>query len=273
MDAAGPEEPQTKGGEEAGEGGSDDTLGASSDAQSAQATITEEKLSPSRTAGTIDPHHGSDTTYRKLFIGGLAWQTTTERLRDHFAVYGELVEAVVIADKASGRSKGYGFVTYARDGDAAKALKNASPTIDGRRTNCNLAAFGNVRTRDRSRNNYFDRGGGYGGRGQGGPYYYDQQGMLYGTPGQMEGYGGGMQGYGPPMGGMGMGAFNPYNMGFNPMMMQQQAAQGMMGGGGGFMMAPGYDGAMYGMQGSPHVAPDMPLDASMAHLSLGGPDN
>jgi len=58
----------------------------------------------------IDPHHGADTTYKKLFIGGLAWQTTTERLKEHFSVYGDLVEAIVISDKTTGRSKGYGFV-------------------------------------------------------------------------------------------------------------------------------------------------------------------
>lgn len=51
-----------------GEGGSDDTLATSSDAQSAQATVTEERLSPQRKPVYIDPHHESDTTVRCLIF-------------------------------------------------------------------------------------------------------------------------------------------------------------------------------------------------------------
>jgi len=238
--------------------------------------------------GKIDPHHGADTTYKKLFIGGLAWQTSTERLKEHFAHYGDLVEAVVITDKTTGRSKGYGFVTYAREEDASKALKNTSPTIDGRRTNCNLAAFGNVR-RDRpgARNNFEGRNN-YGGRGghNGGPYYYDQQQMMmYGNMQQQmdnSQYGG--MGFPGAMGGSPnqMGNFNqmPY-MAF-PAMMMQPAAAGMMMTPQGFMMAPQqqFDGAngggmMYGggMQhgGSPNQ-PDMgdlqALGGAMTELTL-----
>lgn len=51
-----------------------------------------------------------DTTYTKVFVGGLAWETHKETLKKHFEQFGEILEAVVITDKASGRSKGYGFV-------------------------------------------------------------------------------------------------------------------------------------------------------------------
>lgn len=51
-----------------------------------------------------------DTTLTKVFVGGLAWETPSEGLHEHFKEYGEILEAVVIADRDTGRSKGYGFV-------------------------------------------------------------------------------------------------------------------------------------------------------------------
>jgi hypothetical protein len=52
-----------------------------------------------------------DTTFTKVFVGGLAWETRSEGLRAHFEAYGDILEAVVITDRATGRSKGYGFVS------------------------------------------------------------------------------------------------------------------------------------------------------------------
>ena len=52
-----------------------------------------------------------DTKYRKLFVGGLPWTTTTETLRKHFEQHGEIEEAAVIFDKETGKSKGFGFVS------------------------------------------------------------------------------------------------------------------------------------------------------------------
>lgn len=51
-----------------------------------------------------------DTTYTKVFVGGLAWETQKETMKKYFEQFGEILEAVVITDKATGRSKGYGFV-------------------------------------------------------------------------------------------------------------------------------------------------------------------
>ncbi|XVF75486.1 hypothetical protein PTKIN_Ptkin13bG0191700 [Pterospermum kingtungense] len=83
-----------------------------------------------------------DTTLTKVFVGGLAWETPKEALRDHFQKYGEILEAVIISDKLTGRSKGYGFVTF-KDAEAAKkACEDATPTINGRRANCNIASLG-----------------------------------------------------------------------------------------------------------------------------------
>lgn len=53
-----------------------------------------------------------DTTYTKVFVGGLAWETQKETMKKYFEQFGEILEAVVITDKATGRSKGYGFVSF-----------------------------------------------------------------------------------------------------------------------------------------------------------------
>lgn len=53
-----------------------------------------------------------DTTLTKVFVGGLAWETQKEVMQEHFNQYGEILEAVIISDKLTGRSKGYGFVSF-----------------------------------------------------------------------------------------------------------------------------------------------------------------
>ena len=58
----------------------------------------------------------------KLYVGGLPYSTTEDALREHFAQAGEVVSAVIIMDKMSGRSKGFGFVEMSSDEDAQKAI-------------------------------------------------------------------------------------------------------------------------------------------------------
>ncbi|KAM1253085.1 hypothetical protein ACFX2J_041015 [Malus domestica] len=96
--------------------------------------------------------HGQfgDTTLTKVFVGGLAWETPKEALREHFDKYGEILEAVIISDKLTGRSKGYGFVTFKEPEEAKKACEDATPVINGRRANCNLASLGARRPRSAS---------------------------------------------------------------------------------------------------------------------------
>ncbi|KAK7405316.1 hypothetical protein VNO78_06534 [Psophocarpus tetragonolobus] len=84
-----------------------------------------------------------DVSQRKLFIRGLGWDTTTDGLRSLFSAFGDLEEAVVILDKATGKSKGYGFVTFRHVDGALLALREPSKRIDGRVTVTQLAAAGN----------------------------------------------------------------------------------------------------------------------------------
>ncbi|XP_043708534.1 RNA-binding protein 24-A [Telopea speciosissima] len=86
-----------------------------------------------------------DTTYTKVFVGGLAWETQSETMRRYFEQFGEILEAVVITDKNTGRSKGYGFVTFRDPESARRACADPNPVIDGRRANCNLASLGRPR--------------------------------------------------------------------------------------------------------------------------------
>ncbi|CAM8946394.1 unnamed protein product [Rhodiola kirilowii] len=86
-----------------------------------------------------------DTTLTKVFVGGLAWETPIEKMREYFEQFGEILEAVIITDKNTGKSKGYGFVTFGDPESAKRAVADANPTIDGRRANCNIAATGRPR--------------------------------------------------------------------------------------------------------------------------------
>jgi len=83
-----------------------------------------------------------DTTYTKIFVGGLPYHTTDASLREYFQVFGEIEEAVVITDRQTGKSRGYGFVTMVDKPGADRACKDPNPVIDGRKANVNLAYIG-----------------------------------------------------------------------------------------------------------------------------------
>lgn len=59
---------------------------------------------------------------KKLYVGGLPYATTEDQLRDAFSQAGAVSSAIVIMDKMTGRSKGFGFVEFAADEDAQKAI-------------------------------------------------------------------------------------------------------------------------------------------------------
>lgn len=94
---------------------------------------------------------------KKLFVGGLSWGTDEEGLRTAFAEHGEVTDAAVITDRDTGRSRGFGFVTFAQAEEAERALEalNGQP-LDGRTLRVDYAT-------DNRRG-----GGGGGGRGGGG---------------------------------------------------------------------------------------------------------
>ena len=78
---------------------------------------------------------------KKLFVGGLSWDTTDDGLRQAFAVHGEITEAKVITDRDTGRSRGFGFVIFAQDEDGKTAIaKTDGTTLDGKTIKVNEGA-------------------------------------------------------------------------------------------------------------------------------------
>lgn len=90
----------------------------------------------------MHPTIKKDTTFTKIFVGGLPYHTTDTSLRKYFETFGDIDEAVVITDRQTGKSRGYGFVTMMDRGAAERACKDPNPIIDGRKANVNLAYLG-----------------------------------------------------------------------------------------------------------------------------------
>ncbi|HCC68068.1 TPA: RNA-binding protein [Patescibacteria group bacterium] len=77
---------------------------------------------------------------KKLFVGNLSWGISDEQLREAFSAFGTVEEAVVITDRQSGRSKGFGFVTMSTEEEAQKAIEGLNESeLDGRAINVSEA--------------------------------------------------------------------------------------------------------------------------------------
>jgi len=76
----------------------------------------------------------------KMFVGNLPYKTTEEELKEMFAEFGEVTEAVILTDKFTGRSKGFGFVTMATEEEAQAAIKGLDQKeMDGRNIKVDVA--------------------------------------------------------------------------------------------------------------------------------------
>jgi hypothetical protein len=102
------------------------------------------------------PHLQREFMGNKLFVGGLSWNTNDEGLRQAFEKFGAIDEAKVISDRETGRSRGFGFVTF-RDSDGArKAIQEMDgKELDGR----------NIKVNEAEEKPRGSRGGGGGGGG------------------------------------------------------------------------------------------------------------
>jgi cold-inducible RNA-binding protein len=77
---------------------------------------------------------------KKLFVGGLSYDTTDESLREFFSQAGNVESAAVIKDRMSGRSKGFGFVEMSSEEEAEKAVNTLNgQSLDGREVSVNVA--------------------------------------------------------------------------------------------------------------------------------------
>ena len=70
---------------------------------------------------------------RKLFVGNLSYSTTSEELRSVFSEIGEVEEAIVMTDRMTGRSRGFGFVTMKTEEGAASAIESLHGKMVGGR--------------------------------------------------------------------------------------------------------------------------------------------
>ena len=76
----------------------------------------------------------------KLFVGNLSFNTTENALQDAFAAFGTVTEASLMMDRATGRARGFGFVTMSTAEEAQKAIEGLNgKTIDGRALTVNVA--------------------------------------------------------------------------------------------------------------------------------------
>jgi len=81
-----------------------------------------------------------DRMSKKVYVGNLPFNVSNDQLKEIFSQYGEISEATVISDKYSGRSKGFGFVTFANDADADKAISEMNgKEVEGRALKVNEA--------------------------------------------------------------------------------------------------------------------------------------
>ncbi|XP_021657594.2 glycine-rich RNA-binding protein 2, mitochondrial [Hevea brasiliensis] len=121
----------------------------------------------------------------KLFVGGVSYATDDTSLKEAFSKYGEVIEARIILDRETGRSRGFGFVTYTSSEEASSAIQALDgQDLHGRRIRVNYA-------NDRARGSFGGGfgGGGYGiggggyGTGGGGGGYTNNYGGNYGGPG------------------------------------------------------------------------------------------
>ena len=77
---------------------------------------------------------------KKLFVGGLPWGVDDEGLRAAFSPFGEIMEAKVVTERDTGRSRGFGFVTFKNDGDAYTAYEEMhNQELGGRRVRVDFA--------------------------------------------------------------------------------------------------------------------------------------
>lgn len=101
----------------------------------------------------------------KVYVGNLPWSVDDEKLKELFSSYGDIEEATIIKDKFSGRSKGFGFVTFSNDEAAQKAITEMNDKdIEGRKLKVNEAKPMEDRPPRRDFGNRSGGGRGFGGR-------------------------------------------------------------------------------------------------------------
>ncbi|CAN4079460.1 unnamed protein product [Withania somnifera] len=173
----------------------------------------------------------------KLFVGGLSYGTDESSLKEAFSQYGEVIEARVILDRDTGRSRGFAFISFPSSEEASTAMQAMDgQDLHGRRIKVNYAT-------EKRRDGF---GGGYGGNFSGGEGY---------GAGNYGGGGGGFSGGYGSGGGGGYGSSGGYNYGTE---------------GGNFAGAGGYQTNNYGGEGGGFSGGNSPASG---YVCYGGGSN
>eukprot|EP00250_Pteridium_aquilinum_P007704 c17373_g1_i1 orf=161-691(+) len=126
----------------------------------------------------------------KLFIGGLSFNTQEDSLRQAFSPHGDIQDVRIITDRETGRSRGFGFVTFGSEADAEAALQGMDgKVVDGRAIRVDYASSTNA-PRGGGGGGFGGGGGGFGGGGS-----YGGGGSRFGGGGDSD-FGGGGGGFG-----------------------------------------------------------------------------
>ncbi|XP_052745462.1 RNA-binding protein Musashi homolog Rbp6-like [Bicyclus anynana] len=103
--------------------------------QQQQIAVQQIKTSPS--SGRSTPVTGAagsaSPSPSKLFVGGLSWQTSSEKLREYFAMFGAVTDVLIMKDPVTQRSRGFGFITFQEAASVDKVLAVPVHTLDGKR--------------------------------------------------------------------------------------------------------------------------------------------
>lgn len=94
---------------------------------------------------------------KKLFVGNISWGATTDDLQQLFSQYGNVEDVFIVKDKISGKSKGFGFVTFTDDNEADRAVSELNDyELSGRKIVVNEAKpiENRPRNNNKFRNNY-----------------------------------------------------------------------------------------------------------------------
>jgi len=95
--------------------------------------------SESRSTHSSSSAHDDQHSPNKIFVGGISFQTTPEKLRAYFAPYGTILDVMVLKDPATNRNRGFGFVTFADIDSVHKVLSQEEHMLDGKKIDPKLA--------------------------------------------------------------------------------------------------------------------------------------
>ncbi|XP_052846456.1 CUGBP Elav-like family member 2 isoform X1 [Drosophila gunungcola] len=89
--------------------------------------------SSGRSTPSLSGGSGSDPAPGKLFVGGLSWQTSSDKLKEYFNMFGTVTDVLIMKDPVTQRSRGFGFITFQEPCTVEKVLKVPIHTLDGKK--------------------------------------------------------------------------------------------------------------------------------------------